>query len=198
MPDYVVVGLGNPGSAYARNRHNVGHWAINRLARRHNVDLKASKTASTGIARIGESEVLLAKLRTWVNTSGDVLGPLLRRLGVPPQRLIVLYDELDLPEGRIRVRPRGSDGGYRGLKSIINAIGSRDFGRVRIGIGRPLKSGEPSWDPEVVASYVLANPPPAGREALERAAERACEAVECIVTRGYEAAMNEFNRDPAA
>lgn len=192
-PDFVVAGLGNPGSTYAGNRHNVGSWAINRLAKRHSVDLKASKTASTGMAGIGDSKVLLVKPRTWVNLSGDAVGPLLQRLNVPPERLIVLYDELDLPEGRIRVRPSGSDGGYKGLKSIIAAVGSRNFGRVRIGIGRPTVQGEPSWDPEVVAAYVLANPPRAAREALEAAVERACDAVEMIVSDGYERAMNRFN-----
>lgn len=193
MPDYVVVGLGNPGPEYAGHRHNVGHWCINRLAKRHGVDLRASKSASTGVARIGESDVLLAKLRTWVNTSGEVLGPMLKRLQVPVERLIVVYDELDLPEGRIRIRARGSDGGYKGLKSIIAATGSRNFGRVRIGIGRPQVNGEPSWDPDVIARYVLTRPPRGGKEALEAAAERACDAVDAIVTEGYEAAMNRFN-----
>jgi PTH1 family peptidyl-tRNA hydrolase len=193
LPDWVVVGLGNPGPRYARNRHNVGQWAVNRLAKRYHVDLRASKAASSGLARIGDTEVLLAKMRTWVNTTGDLLGPMLRRLGVPVERLIVIYDDLDLPEGRIRVRPRGSDGGYRGLKSIIQATGSRDFGRVRIGIGRPVQQGEPSWDPEVVAAYVLSDPPRGSRERLEEAAERAADAVEAIVTEGYEKAMNRFN-----
>ena len=173
--------------------HNVGQWAVNRLAKRHGVDLKASKTVSSGSARIGDAEVLLVKLRTWVNTSGEVLGPLLRRSNVPVESVIVLYDELDLPAGRIRVRPNGSDGGYRGLKSIIAATGSRNFGRVRIGIGRPLRDGEPSWDPEVVAGYVLANPPKDVREVLEAAVERACDAIESIVTEGYDRAMNRFN-----
>ncbi|HEY7270418.1 MAG TPA: aminoacyl-tRNA hydrolase [Dehalococcoidia bacterium] len=193
VPDFVVVGLGNPGSSYAGNRHNVGQWAVNRLAKRHNVAMKATKTVSSGSARIGDAEVLLVKLRTWVNTSGDVLGPLLRRLNVPIENVVVLYDELDLPAGRIRVRPNGSDGGYRGLKSIISATGSRNFGRVRIGIGRPLLQGEPSWDPEVVAAYVLANPPRDEREVLEAAVERACDAVECVLTEGYDKAMNRFN-----
>ena len=192
-PDFIVAGLGNPGSEYGGNRHNVGNWAINRLAKRHGVDLKASRSVSSGLARIGESDVLLVKPGTWVNLSGDALGPLLDRLDIPPERLIVLYDELDLPEGRIRVRSSGSDGGYKGLKSIIAAIGSRSFGRVRIGIGRPTVQGEPSWDPEVVAGYVLSNPPRAAREVLETAVERACDAVEVIVTEGYERAMNRFN-----
>ncbi len=193
MPDYVVAGLGNPGVSYAGHRHNVGAWCINRLAKRHHVDLRASKTATSGTATIGGVPVLLLRPRTWVNTSGDVIGPLLRRLKMPLGRLIVVYDELDLPEGSIRIRQRGSDGGHNGLKSIIAATGSGDFGRVRIGIGRPLVNGEPSWDPKVVARHVLASPARDSRRVLDEAVERACEAVEAIVTEGYERAMNRFN-----
>jgi PTH1 family peptidyl-tRNA hydrolase len=193
MPDWVVVGIGNPGAGYAGNRHNVGQWTVNRLAKRHGVELRASKNASSGTARIGGQDVLLVKLRTWVNTSGDLLGPMLKRVNVPIERVIVIYDELDLPEGRIRIRQRGSDGGYKGLKSIIAATGSRDFGRVRIGIGRPLLNGEPSWHPDVIAKYVLSNPPRASKDVLDAAVERAADAVEAIVTEGYERAMNRFN-----
>ncbi len=192
-PDFVVVGVGNPGTQYAGNRHNVGQWAVNRLAKRHRADFRASKAASTAEVRLGEATVLLVKLRTWVNTSGELLAPLLRRLNVPIERVIVVYDELDLPEGRIRIRRNGSDGGYRGLKSIIASTGSRDFGRVRVGIGRPSINGEPSWDPDVIARYVLSNPPKEARQVLEPAAERAADAVEAIVIDGYERAMNRFN-----
>jgi len=193
MPDFVVAGLGNPGANYAGHRHNVGAWCINRLAKRHHIDLRPARTAHSGKAEIGGADALLVRPRAWVNTSGEVIGPLLRRLNVPIERLIVVYDELDLPEGRIRIRARGRDGGHNGLKSIIAATGSGDFGRVRIGIGRPLVGGEPSWDPRVVARHVLSKPPKASREVLEAAAERACDAVEAIVTEGYERAMNRFN-----
>lgn len=195
MPDFIVAGLGNPGAHYAGHRHNVGRWGISRLAKRHNIDLRASKTATSGRVRIGGVDVLLMKPRTWVNTSGEVIGPLLRRLKLPIQRLIVLYDELDLPPGRIRVRARGSDGGHNGLKSIIAATGSGEFGRVRIGIGRPTIQGEPSWDPKVIARYVLSNPTREERAVLEAAIDRACDAVEAIVTEGYDRAMNRFNAD---
>ncbi len=189
----LIVGMGNPGAEYADHRHNVGYWTLNRLARRHGIDLKAGGQAATGRGRISGVEVLLAKPRTFVNRSGEAVRPLLARERLSVTDLIVVYDDLDLPEGRIRLRPRGGDGGYNGLKSIIAATGSGDFCRVRIGIGRPVVNGEPSWDPEVVARYVLSPPTKAAREVLEAAAERACDAIELALAEGFEAAMNRFN-----
>ncbi len=190
----MVVGLGNPGAEYAGHRHNVGFLCINRLARRHGIDLKSGRLAATGRGRIGDLEVVLVKPRTFVNNSGRAVAEVMKREKVFIEDVIVVYDELDLPEGRIRLRPRGSDGGHNGLKSIIAATGSGDFGRVRIGIGRPLVAGRPSWEPEVVARYVLSQPPSASREVLEAAIERACDAIEAALTGGFEGAMNEYNR----
>jgi PTH1 family peptidyl-tRNA hydrolase len=190
---FLVVGLGNPASGYRGNRHNVGHWCADRLARRHGIELKAGRTASAGRGRIDGTEVVVAKTRVWVNESGRAIVPLLQAAGVPLSRLIVVYDELDLPSGRIRLRPKGSHGGHNGLKSIIAATASGNFARLRIGIGRPLIHGEPSWDPDAVARYVLADPPAEERAVLEAAVERACEAIETAVVHGYDRAMNEFN-----
>ncbi len=189
----LIVGLGNPGSEYADHRHNVGFWCIDRLAKRHGIKMKAGGSASTGRGRIGQHDVLLMKPRTFVNRSGEAVGPLLRREGIPIENVLVIYDELDLPEGRIRIRPRGGDGGHNGLKSIIAATGSGDFGRMRVGIGRPQVAGEPSWDPPVVAKHVLSRPSKASRAVLEAAVERACDAVEAVLAEGYEPAMNRFN-----
>ena len=189
----LIVGLGNPGGAYAGHRHNVGFWCVNRLARRHGIELKAGKLASSGRGRIAGVEVVLVKPRTFVNASGDAVQELAGREGIPISDVVVIYDELDLPEGRIRLRRSGGDGGHNGLKSIIAATGSGDFGRVRIGIGRPEVRGVPSWDPDVVARYVLASPPRVSREALEAAADRACDAIEWVLTAGFESAMNRFN-----
>src|SRR5262245_22975544 len=154
---YLIAGLGNPGGGYEGNRHNVGFWAINRLARRHGIDVKAGRNASVGKGRIGEDEVVLVKPRTFVNRSGDALGPLAKPEGV--DGIIVIYDELDLPVARVRLRSKGGSGGHNGLKSIIAGTGGNDFGRIRIGIGRPLAGGEPTWDPDHVMRYVLADPP---------------------------------------
>ena len=194
MTDYIVAGLGNPGSEHAGQRHNVGFWCIDRLAKRHSISLRSSGIAATGKGRIGEVEVALVKPRTFVNNSGKAIAPLMRREGVPIGNVIVIHDDLDLPEGRIRLRPNGGDGGHNGLKSIIASTASGDFGRVRIGISRPLHQGVPSWDPEVVVRYVLAEPSKASRLLLDDAIERACDAIEAVITAGWERAMDQYNR----
>ena len=193
MSDYLIAGLGNPGSEHANQRHNVGFWCLNRLAKRHGMEFKNSRLASTAEGRIGEATVVLVKPRTFVNRSGDAIGPLLQREHVLLSNLIVAYDDLDLPQGRIRLRPEGGDGGHNGLKSIIAATGSGGFGRVRIGIGRPLDRGLPTWEPEIVMRHVLGVPPKAGREAIDSAIERACDAIEAIIGGGFERAMNTYN-----
>jgi PTH1 family peptidyl-tRNA hydrolase len=194
MVDYIISGIGNPGEEHAGQRHNVGFWLIDALARRHGITLKSDSQAAFGKGEIAGAGVLLMKPRTWVNNSGRAIGPAMRREGVPAGRLIVAYDDLDLPEGRIRLRPKGGAGGHNGLKSIIDAAGSPEFGRVRIGIGRPYHQGVPSWDPEVVVRWVLANPPKDAREALEAAVERACDAIELVIREGWDKAMDVYNR----
>lgn len=194
MTDYVISGIGNPGSEHAGQRHNVGFWCINRLAKRNNIDLKTRRNASAGKGTIAGAEVLLVKPRTYVNRSGDALEPLLKQENVPASNLIVVYDDLDLTEGRIRLRPKGGSGGHNGLKSIVDATGSGDFGRIRIGIGRPKHQGVPSWDPDVVIRWVLADPPKASREVIDAAVERACDAIEAIISDGWERAMDVYNR----
>ena len=171
----------------------MGFACLNRLAKRHGIAFKAGRSAWTGEGRIGEKTVALLRPKTFVNRSGAAVAPLARREHIPPERTIVVYDELDLPEGRIRLRPRGSDGGHNGLKSITAALGSNEYGRIRVGIGRPVIDGAPSWDPDDVAEYVLSNPPAAGRKVLDDALERACDAVEVVIAEGWERAMNRFN-----
>lgn len=193
----LVVGLGNPGSAYARHRHNVGAWAVNRLARRLGIEF----TRRSGLVELGEGEidgrrVVIARPRTFMNESGKAVRQALKVYGLKPEQMVVVYDELDLPAGRVRIRPRGSHGGHNGMRSIVGAIGSQDFPRVRIGIGRPSVAGEPTWDPEHVAAHVLAAPGPADREALEAAADRAAEALELMLRESVEAAMSRYNADP--
>lgn len=193
-PIRLIVGLGNPGPEYAGHRHNVGFWCVNRLARRHGIRFKHSKTVSIGEGTIEGRPVILVKPRTFVNLSGEAVAPLLRRYKLDPSQLLVIYDELDLPPGTVRLRPRGSHGGHNGMKSIIAAIGSDAFPRLRIGIGRPVVDGEPSWDPDVVADYVLSDPPPAERELLEEAVEQAAAAIETLLVEGIDRAMSRINR----
>jgi PTH1 family peptidyl-tRNA hydrolase len=191
---WLIAGLGNPGAEYSHNRHNVGYWCVNRLARLHGINIKARTLATIGEGEIRGVPVVLLKPRTYVNRSGDAVGPALRRWKIDPQRLIVLYDELDLPAGRLRIKTGGGSGGHNGLKSIIAAAGSQDFARIRIGIGRPHVAGEPTWEPEHVADYVLSDPAPEIAKTLQDATKRAVEAVEMILAEGVEAAMNRYNK----
>jgi PTH1 family peptidyl-tRNA hydrolase len=183
---YLLVGLGNPGPEYANTRHNVGYMVIDTLAQRHRIPIRRSQHQ----ARIGEGDiagepVVLAKPLTFMNVSGRAVAPLARQHSLPPEAVVVIYDDADLPLGKIRVRARGSAGGHGGLKSIIASLGSSEFPRVRIGIGRSA-GGD-------LVEHVLRSFRPDEREAIRHAIERAADAVECILTEGVEVAMNRFN-----
>lgn len=190
----LIVGLGNPGKEYAGNRHNVGFWTVNRLARRHGIELSTSGQAALGLGQIAARDVALAKPRTYVNKSGDAVWNLVKRLKLDDAReLLVVYDDIDLPVGKVRLRPHGGHGGYKGLESIIEATGSDRFPRLRVGIGRPVVAGQPSWDPDTVAGYVLSDPPPEERELLDAAVDHAVEAIEMALAEGLERAMARYN-----
>lgn len=191
----LVLGLGNPGEDYANHRHNVGLWCVQRLAKRWNVELKGARYARLGEGRIAEAPVILAKSRTSMNRSGNAARGLLERYRLQPEEMLVICDDLELPVGRIRLRPRGSHGGHNGLRDIIFTLQSEDFPRLRIGIDRPRTAeGAPLTDPDIVALYVLREPRPEEREALEAAVERAAEAVACLLTEGMTAARDRYNR----
>ncbi len=191
---WLIAGLGNPGPTYAHNRHNVGYWCINRLARLHGIALKTRALAAIGEGAIGGGPAVLLKPRTFVNHSGQAVAAALKHTRIAPQRLLVVCDELDLPPGRLRLRAGGSHGGHNGLRSIIAAIGSNDFPRLRLGIGRPHVDGQPVWDPDAVAVWVLSDPSAVDAQALQDAVARAATAVELVITEGVEAAMNRYNR----
>jgi PTH1 family peptidyl-tRNA hydrolase len=198
LTDYLIVGLGNPGAKYVDSRHNIGFRTIDALAKRHEIRLQGPKfwqrnLADAGRGRIGEAEVILIKPQTFYNSTGRAVQRFMAKERVKPSNIIVVYDDLDLPEGRIRMRPNGSHGGNNGLKSIIGVAGS-DFGRIRIGIGRPHDKGVPSWDPDVVIRHVLAAPSKESLPVLESAIERTCEAVEAVIRDGWERAMDVYNR----
>jgi len=191
----LIVGLGNPGREYTHSRHNVGFWCLNRLARRHGIAFASrGRLAAVGEGRLTGQPVILAKPRTFVNLSGRAVSHLLQRYHLSPQQLLVVCDDLDLPLGRVRLRPSGSHGGHRGMRSIIEAIGSQDFPRIRIGIGRPEVAGEPTWEPEAVVDYVLGPMTAEERRILDEAVATAGEAILCLLAEGVEAAMNRFNR----
>lgn len=182
----LIVGLGNPGPRYAQNRHNVGYQCLERLAREHGMTFgKVMFKAYVASGQISGEKVLLAKPLTFMNLSGQAVRPLFRWYRVALPDLLVVYDDLDLPTGKIRLRKKGSSGGHKGMASIIETLGTQDFARLRIGIGRPVH-GEPP-------DYVLSNFSPDELIAMEEAYERAMAAVGAFVADGIDVAMNRFN-----
>ncbi len=191
----LIVGLGNPGKAYAHNRHNIGFRCINHLARLHSIQAKKHQCQSqTGSGKIGGVKVLLAKPKTFVNLSGEAVGQLIRKYSMAVDDLIVICDDLDLPLGKLRLRPGGSAGGHKGINSLISALGSKDFCRIKVGIGRPTKEeGTAITDEDAIVDYVLSDFIPQEETAINQAIARVAEAVHCILAEGITAAMNKFN-----
>lgn len=188
-PRYLVVGLGNPGERYRRNRHNIGFHCLERLAREHGIAMgKKRFKAIWGQGRIGGEPVVLAMPQTFMNDSGRAVAPLSRWFKIPPERIMVVYDDLDLPAGRVRLRPGGSSGGHHGIESIIAELGTREFNRLRIGIGRP-EFGDP-------IDYVLNDISREQEPAFAEACEVATGAIECFLERGIREAMNQYNGLP--
>ena len=194
-PIELIVGLGNPGAAYAGTRHNVGFRVINRLGRELGIDVsKHTRVASTGEGQFEGRRLVLAKPRTFMNESGKAVNELLRRYKLAPQQMVLIFDDLDLPVGRVRVRESGGTGGNKGMRSIVGAAGTQEFPRIRIGIGRPLVGDNPTWEPEAIAAWVLSDPSPDQRRLLDEAVTVAAEAAVGCLRDGVEAAMNRFNR----
>jgi len=184
---YIVVGLGNPEKKYEHTRHNVGFDVLQVLSQKLDIPLnKLRCKALTGEGRIGGERVVLAAPQTYMNLSGQSVVELLRWYKADAKHLIVVYDDVDLPQGRLRVRAGGSAGTHNGMRNIVYLTGRDDFPRVRIGIGKP----EPGRD---LAAYVLGKYPPEARQAMFDAFLRAVDAVQAIVTDGAEAAMARFN-----
>lgn len=185
---WLVVGLGNPGPEYKQTRHNAGFQVVQSLARKWGLQLKTrahrSRLAET---RRRGATVVLALPQTYMNLSGQAVGSLLAGYRVKPENLIVVYDDLDLDLGQIRVRPNGSPGSHKGMQSIVEAIGTQDFPRVRVGIG-------PKPEDRDAADYVLEEFRPEEREKLQPALAQACQAVEMIIGGDLARAMNRFNR----
>ena len=192
--EWLIVGLGNPGEEYARTRHNVGFWVINELAKRAGTQPKAvGSLMHIGVGTLGDTRVALVKPKTYVNLSGRAVTQAQQWTGCDAAHTLVLYDELDLAVGALRVRAGGGHGGHNGMKSIGGAIGF-DFVRIRVGIGRPTLDGEPTRDPEVVSGYVLGVPHGEDKRALDEAVTVAADAVEAVIAEGPDAAGTRFNR----
>ena len=183
------MGLGNPGAEYERSRHNVGAEVVTLLAERHGARLRRSKEHATADeVRVGATRLALAIPLTYMNESGQAVAPLVRRYGVEDDlhALVVVHDELDLPVGRLKLKVGGGLAGHNGLRSIKAHLHSDDFVRVCIGVGKP-----PSK--EQGAAHVLKRVPKAERAELDVIVQRAADAVEMILSDGFEAAMNRFN-----
>lgn len=190
---HLIVGLGNPGPEFAGTRHNVGWMCLERLARRVGTSFDRYQFRAQLAFWVDDGrKVALARPLTFMNRSGEAVGPLVKFYKVGLDRLMVVYDDLDLPPGRIRIRPKGSPGGHHGLESIIEKLGTSDFPRLRVGIGRP--AGPRAYDPEAVARYVLSPFPAAERPLIDAALDRAVDALIVWVREGIEAAMNRFNQ----
>jgi len=187
MQRTLIVGLGNPGKKYARTRHNVGTDAIELLAQRLSVSLKVGRDRAQVVeTRIGDHAVVLAVPTTWMNESGEAVGPIARRYKIPASNIIVIHDELDLEPGAVKLKMGGGLAGHNGLKSVSQHMGTNDYMRVRIGVGKPSTK-------EQGADHVLSSIPPAERKILDVAVEVACDAVERIMKEGLDAAMREYN-----
>ena len=184
---FLIVGLGNPGDQYRHTRHNFGFMVIDRLAEKLAVSLKKVKfKALLAETKLDGQALVLAKPMTFMNDSGRAVGPLLRFFKVPPDHLLVVHDDLDLPLGSLRLRPTGSSGGQRGVASIIATLGTQDFPRLRLGISRPPGQMDP-------VAYVLQNFTPAEAELKEMVLNQAADAALTFIREGMQAAMNQYN-----
>lgn len=184
---YLITGIGNPGKVYEATRHNAGFMLVDRLADAHNLRFANAGSADICEGAIRGHDVIIVKPQIFMNRSGEPLAALLERRPVPVESIIVAYDDCDLPLGRLRVRSGGSTGGHKGIDSISRCLGSTDFSRLRLGIGRPV-SGRTS-----LADYVLSPFDALELHGLDEMLGRGVACIEIILTDGIAAAMNRFN-----
>jgi PTH1 family peptidyl-tRNA hydrolase len=184
----LIVGLGNPGRAYRYSRHNVGFLIIDKIAKDCRIKIKTNTATKSflGKGTVEDREVILAKPLCFMNSSGRSVNLILKKTGLNLQDMLVVFDDLDLEWGKMRIRPYGGSGGHKGVKSIIDALGRSDFPRLRFGIGRPGKKSE-------VVDYVLNRWSNQERKELEEYLERAAECCRAWIVSGVSEAMNKFN-----
>jgi len=186
--EWLVVCLGNVGDQYDNTRHNIGFEVADELAERKNIPVQKLKhKALTNTAEIGGKKVLLMKPVTYMNLSGEAAGEAARFYKIPPERVLVVCDDVALPAGKLRIRKGGSAGGHNGLKSLIQHLGTDQFPRVRIGVGQ---KPHPDYD---MADWVLGKFQGEDRKTMDAAVKRAADAVECLLREGADRAMNQFN-----
>jgi len=181
----LIVGLGNPGSKYQFTRHNVGFEVIDKFISRLNLKTSTEKhNALITFGKLSDLEIILAKPLTFVNASGQAVAPIISEYDIPVNEICVVYDDLNLDLGVLRIRRSGSDGGHKGLKSIIHHLGRRDFPRLRIGIGKPVDDS---------INHVLGKFTQDERVVIDESIEKAADALEILITDGIEITMNKFN-----
>jgi PTH1 family peptidyl-tRNA hydrolase len=185
--DWLIVGLGNPGEKYAHTRHNMGFLTVDLLAEKAGVKLNKVKFKSAyNILSFAGCKCLVMKPQTYMNLSGEAVREAAQFYKIPADHVLVLFDDVSLPVGKIRVRPSGSAGGHNGIKNIIAHLGTQDFPRVKIGTGAPENGGD-------MIDWVIGVPSQAERKVLVDSFERAINAAECIIEKGCSQAMNQFN-----
>ena len=185
--EWLVVGLGNPGQKYANTRHNMGFLTVDLLAEEAGVQLNKVKFKSAyNILRFAGTRCLVMKPQTYMNLSGEAVREAAQFYKIPPERILVIYDDVSLPVGKLRVRPSGSAGGHNGIKNIIAHLGTQDFPRVKIGTGAPGEGGD-------MIDWVIGVPSQADRKILLETFHRAIEAAACIIEHGCQKATNDFN-----
>lgn len=186
-PPWIVLGLGNPGAEYRNTRHNVGWWCLDELVRRTNAELnRKRKELRYAEVDLGGTQTVLAYPRTFMNRSGMALSYLTNRFKTEPEKILVVTDDINLSPGSVRIRKKGGPGGHNGLKSIITALGTNEYPRVRIGVGTPESAGEQ-------VDHVLGTFDPETRELVNAASLRAADAITMIVNGDMDNAMNKFN-----
>ena len=186
--DWLLVGLGNPGDQYENTRHNVGFMVADELAERHNIPVQRLKfRALTNTVTIGDRKVLLMKPVTYMNLSGEAVHEAAAFYKIPPERVLVISDEVALAPGKLRVRRSGSAGGHNGLKNIIAHLGTDQFPRIRLGVGQ---KPHPDYD---MADWVLGKFQGEDKKAVEAAVKKAADAAECLIREGVDKAMNQYN-----
>ena len=185
---WLLVCLGNPGREYAETRHNVGFLAAEELARREKVRIDRLKFhAYTGTVELGGAKVLVMKPQTFMNLSGEAVGEAARFYKLPPDRVLVIQDDVALPLGKLRIRETGSAGGHNGIKSIIAHLGTEDFPRIKVGVGAP---AHPEYE---MVDWVIGKFTPEEQKTAAEAIRRAVDAAECVIRDGVQKAQNRFN-----
>ena len=184
---YLIIGLGNPEEEYSKTRHNMGFNTINKLSQQYNIDVKQNKfQALYGSGIIEKEKVILLKPQTYMNLSGNSVKEVVDFYKIEKEKILVIYDDMDIDPGKIKIRKKGSSGGHNGIKSIIQMIGTEDFTRIRVGIGRPMHKGD-----EI--NYVIGAIPEVELKKLEEGTEKAQKAVDEILKNGVDSAMNKYN-----